>query len=82
MAGKLSVHAAPRTDDGPCVRDGCVGRWVVDGLPFGERVDILESGGRWRILRLRCDLLEVDAREFPSPEAAFAALIEEYSGRL
>jgi hypothetical protein len=31
---------------------------------------------------VRGGLLENDARAFPTPEAAFAALVEEYAGRV
>lgn len=82
MAGKLTIREVPRTDDGPPVGDGPVWRWTVDGLPAGERADIAESSGVWKILRLRGGVLENDRRDFPTPEAAFAALVEEYADRM
>jgi hypothetical protein len=79
MAGTLTIHEAAPTDDGPALGAGPVLRWVVEGLPAGERADITESKGRWRIPRMRCGLLENDPRQFPSAEAGFAALVQEYA---
>lgn len=81
MAHKLTLRELPRTDDAPALGAGPVWRWTVDGLPTGERADISESNGTWRILLVRAGTLENDAREFPTPEAAFAVLVEEYADR-
>jgi hypothetical protein len=56
-------------------------RWTVDGLPPGERADITECNGTWRLLRVRNGMLDNDPREFPTAEAAFAVLVEEYADR-
>jgi len=61
---------------------GQVRRWVVSGLPAGEPADITECAGVWCIQRVRQGMLENDPRGFPTPEAAFAALVEEYRGKV
>jgi hypothetical protein len=81
MPRKLTLCDLPRTDDAPALGVGPVHRWRVDGLPLGERADITECDGTWRILRMRAGTLENDPREFPAAEAAFAVLVEEYADR-
>ena len=81
MIKKLTLRELPRTDDDRALGTGPVWRWTVDGLPDGERADITESNGTWRILRMRAGTLENDPREFPTAEAAFAVLVEEYADR-
>ena len=79
--GKLTLREAQRTDDGRPLNVAPVSRWAVDGLPNGERADIAEMGGTWRLLRVRNGALESDPREFPTAEAAFAVLVEEFAPR-
>jgi hypothetical protein len=79
MVRKLTVRELPRTDDARALGPGPVRRWTVDGLPEGERADITECNGTWRILRVRGGVLENDAREFPTAETAFAALVDEHA---
>ena len=81
MAKKLTLREAPRTDDAPALGPGPAHRWRVDGLPHGELIDITECHGAWRIMRVRAGTLENDPREFPTAEAAFAVLVEEYADR-
>jgi hypothetical protein len=78
MTQKLTIRQAPRTDDGPCLGPGPVWRWIVDGLPDSEWADIAEFEGRWRILQVRDGMLEQDARDFATAEAAFTVLVEEH----
>jgi hypothetical protein len=80
-SSKLTRREQPRTDDAPALGPGPIWRWTVDGLPSGERIDITECDGAWRILRVRRGNLEDDPRDYPTAEAAFAALVEEYADR-
>jgi len=70
-----------RTQAGRGVRGMSLGtrRRSDSGPPNGRRHG--ESGGTWRILRVRAGMPENDPREFPTPEAAFAVLVEEYADR-
>lgn len=81
MARKLTLRDVPRTDDAPPLGVGPVERWVVDGLPDGERAEIAEFNGRWRIMWLRASCLKDEFRDFPAAEPAFAVLVEEYAER-